>query len=105
MEYGEFEPFLKRRQRRGKRSAILDSRPEIRVDLSPVWRAFMELSATRAISMVPNPIRPVDVVAWLDLHCVSDPTARLELWELILALDVTWLRIQAEKRGNTKAAH
>ncbi|MEK9722238.1 MAG: hypothetical protein VW405_01980 [Rhodospirillaceae bacterium] len=79
---------------------MLDARPEIGHESALVWSAFTQLSAARRVGMAANPIAPSDVLAWLDIHCITDPGERVEFYELLLVMDQAWLRWHSRTKAN-----
>jgi len=79
----------------------MDSKLEMYPDLQRVWRAFGELHRSRQTGFGPSPLSVHEVTAWMSLHDVED---EIEFFELIQAMDETWLAWATEqnkdKHGN-----
>ena len=105
MEWGSYAEFLEKRAAKGKRTAAIESKPDLHADLYIVWRAFGELHRSRQTGFGPSPLSVQDITAWLDLHDIDD---KAEFFELIQAMDETWLTWAIEqskgKHGNGSIA-
>ena len=64
----------------------------------PAWNAFTQLHRQRPCGFAPGPIPMADMQAWLDLHEIRDLDDRMELVELIAAMDAEYLAWAAKKR-------
>lgn len=91
MEWGSHLKELEMVAKRGIKVDALENRPVLYDDLCFVWGAFLALHRTRprGFSMSPIPIQ--DVATWLDLHRIKDHDLRLEIYEIISALDSHWM--------------
>ena len=64
---------------------LLDE-PELDVASLQVWKAFTELHESR---LKPR-ISILEIIAWLDLHELTDSEVRREYYDLIRMMDETW---------------
>lgn len=94
---GEYLPALQRRADQGLPTPAIDNRPQLYEDLSDIWTAFVELSATRPIGFGPGPITFTEIDAWLHLHGVTHAGDKEDYAYLIRALDQAWLKWQGER--------
>jgi hypothetical protein len=85
----------------------LDTRVEVFPDLVYFLDAFRDLNRTRRRVLVPGgllqePIAEQAIESWLNIHCVSEPAKRSELYRLVRALDDCWLS-HHERRAKKNA--
>jgi hypothetical protein len=65
--------------------------PELYEDLEMVWQIFWQLHSCRTYGYGPNPLAVGDIVLVFDLHNIESGE-RLEMFELIKAMDNEWLK-------------
>lgn len=89
---------LKARAARGEDVPALRSMPVIDEGGYPAWTAFNDLSGRRTGNgFGPNPISTSEIVAWLNLHEITDAEQRRDYYHLVGVLDDEWLKIAAEE--------
>lgn len=101
MQWGEYEAFLRKLARQGKRVRALERRVELYFDLVPVWQAFNELHSARHIGMAACPLTITDIYSWLKLNEYAGEEAK-DMVYLIQALDRAWFKARSEARDKDK---
>lgn len=95
--------MFKRREERGERSPSWDNRPRLWADCLLPMHLFHVLHGNRAVNgFGACPLQIADVKALLDMWDYDSET-RVELFQLILALDAAWLdwaRSKSTANGN-----
>ncbi len=62
--------------------------------------AFGDLSQTRPAGFGISAIPTVEIEAWLNIHGINEPDARIEYYRYIRALDSYLLKYEASKKDN-----
>lgn len=75
----------------------LENRPELDEDLKLIMQCWTMLHGRRQVGFTANPISFSDIQGGLDFFCVEGEQ-REDWFELLIALDVEFLRDQARKR-------
>jgi hypothetical protein len=102
LEWGQYLNVLERRAKRGEPTPALEDRPVLYEDLLYVWQAFNELHTGRQSGFGPAPFAPGDILAWMNIHGFTEVEERVELYELLLAMDSTWLMWADDRRKRKK---
>ena len=97
MSWSEHEGFLKKLAKKGRSSKALSNKPYLHDDLIDVWQAFQDLSRTRTIGMLANPIQASEIEAWLRMHGITSIEEQSEYYQMIIALDAAWFKWCDEK--------
>lgn len=93
LEWSPFQASLEKAKSRGFEIAALDDKVEPFDDLQNVWQAFFELSASRKAGYSSiDPLAIAEVLAWLDIHGVIELGERRHYYELLMVLDMTYIR-------------
>ena len=69
-------------------------------DLRWVWSGYFQLHAGRECGAMggAQPISPADVLAWLEIHLVTQARRRAEFYDLVVAMDAEFLKHAVESR-------
>lgn len=92
LDWGRFERDLRTLQRQGIAVESLDNKPELFPDSLQIWEAWQYLHLRRqstgfGVSAIPL----TEIQAWCDLCGLSSIEDKLEMMELITAMDASWL--------------
>lgn len=101
LEWGEHLKKLEKLVAQGVYVQALEEAPELNFGDAFVWEMYSQLCASRTPG---SPIKLTEILAWLDLNAVTDLNERLELTELVRALDLEFMSWMKE-RADTKSDH
>jgi len=110
LEWGKPEiiALFKRREERGERSPSWDNRPRLWADSLLPMHMFQVLHGNRAVNgFGACPLQIADITALLGMYDFDSET-RIELFQLVLALDAEWLdwaRSKSTSHGNTSTGN
>jgi len=62
------------------------------------WKAFHECNSSRSVGMSVGAIPLSEIVAYLNLHYITDIDERLEYTKWIMFLDQVYLKLNREKQ-------
>ena len=101
--HGEHLDFYLDMRRHGLQVRELDERPSLYWDLDPHFRAFVFLNPRRSPGLSGTaPISAQEILAYLEIHRVEDPSDRRIAAEMIARIDRIFLGLCEEakkKRG------
>jgi hypothetical protein len=96
LTWGKHVEYFELLEKRGQRTPLRDL-PRLDDELMPVWDAFTLLSNARPVGWSAGAIPATEIVAILDLYCMTDVEERLEWFTLIRAMDSAFLSHKSEE--------